>query len=121
MVFVRTEEDAGSLRPIFSRQNARPVAAILIIHTAFLVAIICLVRLAFRLFSLIDFDPNSVPMRYWDFQPPGTAAALLITGLFFYGLTLLRKIERNWVYVSSGMEPSEIVNNPLEDETAKDQ
>jgi hypothetical protein len=120
MVFGKPIEDFERAHPVLSKQNAQPLPAILIIHAAFLAAVICPICWAFHQFSSFDFDPDPIDIQSGDgFHKP--VVPLLLVFLFSFGLILLRKIERRWIYVDSGLEPSRSENNSVEHEPIEGQ
>ena len=108
-------------RPALSKQHKQPLSVILIIHTAFLAAIICLICWAFHQFSPSDFgpDPSDIP-RGDSFQNTPRPFFLFLL-LFSFGLILLHRIERRWIYVDSGQDPSDSASASIERELIKDE
>jgi len=99
MVFVVPINISEMDGPVLSKQHKQPLSVILIIHTAFLAAIICLIC--------------------WAFHTPRPFFLFLL--LFSFGLILLHRIERRWICVESGLESSDSANAPIERELIKDE
>ena len=90
-------KDDGPL--IFSKQNARPLPVILMIHVAFLAIILEILRIApFILPSLPDWTTDTFRVR-------GTSISI-IDVLFVIAMGLMYLIEGRWIYVESEMEAS---------------
>jgi len=121
MVFVVPINISEMDGPVLSKQHKQPLSVILIIHTAFLAAIICLICWAFHQFSPSDFgpDPSDIP-RGDSFQNTPRPFFLFLL-LFSFGLILLHRIERRWICVESGLESSDSANAPIERELIKDE
>lgn len=119
MVFWVPIDNFETERPVLSKQYIQSLWAILMIHTAFLAAIICLICWAFHQFSPSDFgpDPSDIP-RGDSFQNSPRPFFLFLL-LFSFGLILLQRIERRWIYRDSGLEPSDSASAPLGHEPVK--
>jgi hypothetical protein len=116
MVFGKPIEEFERAGPVLSKQNARPISAILVVHAAFLAAVICPICWAFHQFSSFDFDRDPIDIQMGTAtQKPWTFSLFGI--LFCLGLILLRKIERRWIFEDSDLEPSKSESDLVENGT----
>jgi hypothetical protein len=119
MVFGKPVDELESARPVLSKQNSQPLSAILIIHAAFLTAVICPICWAFHQLSSFDFDPDPIDIQSGNGSY--NLVPLLLGFLFIFGLILLRQIERRWIYADSGPVSSKSGSVLVENETTEGQ
>ena len=121
MVFVVPINISEMDGPVLSKQHKQPLSVILIIHTAFLAAIACLICWAFHQFNSFDIRSEVIDIQLDGrvFQRPHPFSSFII--LFPIGLIVLQKIERRWIYVDSGQDPSDSASASIERELIKDE
>jgi hypothetical protein len=87
--------------PISPGQGNRPFAEIALIHSVFLAAILCCLRMNFYLQSLLpDWMTNTFHDRTIDFS--------ITDILFIFLMIVMHFIERRWLVKESEMDPSDL-------------